>query len=196
MAIQPIDVVLFLVSFAACFYCFVLSRRLRALHDTKEGIGATIMALTKSISTVSNTAQSTKEHTAEMIVRLAAQLQEAEAACARMEALISELQETQKSATLRTQSAQADISELIEDLQSRSEQRVNDLTNLMREQIIEAQTELSGTMKRLLDQSKEQIVEMTTVSNNLETLLEQAKTMGRDLDKAGLGEPRPVFKAV
>lgn len=203
MAVQPIDIVLFLVSFAACFYCFVLSRRLRALHDTKEGIGATIVALSKSISTVSSTAQNTKEHTGELILRLTNLMAEAQSTCERLEKLTRAMQdsekslhEAQKSATVRTQSAQADIAELIEDLETRSQKRVKEVTSLMRAQIVEAQTELSETMKGLLDTSKDRIIEMSTVIKKLETLLEAAKTMGRDLDKAGLSEARPIFKAV
>ena len=41
LPIQPTDIAIFLVSFAACVYCFILSRRLKALQDTRDGLGAT-----------------------------------------------------------------------------------------------------------------------------------------------------------
>ena len=61
MPIQATDIAIILVSFAACVYCFVLNRRLKALQDTRDGLGATIMAMSKSIAAMSN---STKEHIA------------------------------------------------------------------------------------------------------------------------------------
>ena len=57
MSIQPTDIAIFLVSFAPCIYCFVLSKRLKALQNTKDGLGATITALSTSISQMSSTTQ-------------------------------------------------------------------------------------------------------------------------------------------
>ena len=60
MSIQPTDIAIFLVSFAACIYCFVLSKRLKALQNTKDGLGATITALSTSIAQMSSTTQDTR----------------------------------------------------------------------------------------------------------------------------------------
>ena len=70
MNFEPTDIAIVLVSFAACVYCFVLNRRLKALQNTKDGLGATIMAMSKSIAAMSNSTQETRSHVGEMAVRL------------------------------------------------------------------------------------------------------------------------------
>lgn len=84
MDFQPIDIALFLVSFAACIYCIVLSRRLKALQDTKDGLGATIMAMTKSVSAISSATHETRAQTGELANRLGALIKEADASCQRI----------------------------------------------------------------------------------------------------------------
>ena len=68
--IQPIDIALFLVSLAACIYCVQLSRRLKSLQDTRDGLGATIMAMNKSVSAVSSATQETRNQAGELASRL------------------------------------------------------------------------------------------------------------------------------
>lgn len=87
MPIQATDIVIILVSFAACVYCFVLSRRLKALQDTKDGLGATIMAMTKSVAAMSSSTKETRSHVGEMAARLATQLEDARQTCIRLEEL-------------------------------------------------------------------------------------------------------------
>ena len=62
MPVSPFDVAIILISSVACIYCIVLSRRLRALQNTRNGLGATIKALSDSISAVSATTDETRFH--------------------------------------------------------------------------------------------------------------------------------------
>lgn len=85
---QITDLALFLVSLAACIYCVQLSRRLKSLQDTRDGLGATIMAMTKSVSAVSSATQDTRNQAGELAARLSKLMKEADETCERLEALI------------------------------------------------------------------------------------------------------------
>ena len=71
MLVSPFDIAIILISSVACIYCMVLSRRLRALQNTRNGLGATIKALSDSISAVSATTDETRYHAGELATRLA-----------------------------------------------------------------------------------------------------------------------------
>lgn len=51
------DIALLLVSASACLYCFLLSRRLKALQNLKKGLGASIVSLSDAIAKTSVAAQ-------------------------------------------------------------------------------------------------------------------------------------------
>ncbi len=194
MSVQPIDIALFLVSFAACFYCLVLSRRLKALHDTKDGIGATIMALSKSISTMSTTTDETRAKASEMATQLSSLLDEADRMCARIKNLTQTMEKTQEKSSQRVSTAQAEMARLVDDVQDQSEKRILEMTGMMRDQATDAQTELTTTVRGLLEQSRERVDEMTALMRQMQALTESAKTMGREAARSGASDPRPIFK--
>lgn len=194
MNVQPIDIALFLVSFAACFYCLILSRRLKALHDTKDGIGATIMALSKSISTMSTTTDDTRAKASQMATQLSGLMDEADRMCARVKDLTQTMENTQEKASQRVTTAHAEMARLVDDVQDQSEKRILEMTGLMRDQATDAQTELTTTVRGLLDQSKDRIQEMTTLMRQMQALTDSAKTIGRAAERGGASDPRPIFK--
>lgn len=98
MPISPFDIAIILISSVACLYCIVLSRRLKALQNTRNGLGATIKALSDSISAVSATTDETRYHAGELAARLARLIEEAKLSCARIEDLTTRLKDTQASA--------------------------------------------------------------------------------------------------
>ena len=105
--IQPIDIAIFLVSFAACIYCILLSRRLKSLQDTRDGLGATIMAMNKSVSAVSSATFETRAQAGELADRLSRLMKEANQTCTRMEDMIATL-ESQRPAPVRHETAPAE----------------------------------------------------------------------------------------
>ncbi len=109
MPISPFDIAIILISSVACLYCIVLSRRLGALQNTKNGIGATIKALSDSISAVSATTDETRYHASELATRLARLIDESRVSCAQMEDLIQRLEhkaaEARRAPPVPTQSA-------------------------------------------------------------------------------------------
>lgn len=85
MPISPFDIAIILISSVACLYCIVLSRRLKALQNTRNGLGATIKALSDSISAVSTTTDEARFHAGDLAARLARLIEEAKLSCARIE---------------------------------------------------------------------------------------------------------------
>ncbi len=133
MSIQPTDIAIFLVSFAACIYCFVLSKRLKALQNTKDGLGATITALSTSIAQMSSTTQDTRVRVESMASRLAHLISEAEKTCQRLEETIASVDTAKASATDEVHNAQMDLYVMMRTVLDQSKERVAEMTGLMRQ---------------------------------------------------------------
>lgn len=133
MSVQPTDIAIILVSIAACIYCFVLSRRLKALQDTKEGLGATIIAMSKSISAMSATTQETRAHAGELASRLTQLLGDADKMCARIAHLNDAMGTTHASLLEEVNAAHAELSASMRDMLEDSRGRIVEMTVLMRE---------------------------------------------------------------
>ncbi|KCZ87466.1 hypothetical protein [Hyphomonas jannaschiana] len=131
MQIQATDIAIILVSFAACVYCFVLNRRLKALQDTRDGLGATIMAMSKSIAAMSNSTRETRSHVGEMAARLATQLEDAKQTCARMEELKASLEASQKDAVDQVTASQAELSTMMRIILDQSKTRIMEMNRVM-----------------------------------------------------------------
>jgi uncharacterized protein YoxC len=91
--IQPIDIAIFLVSFAACIYCILLSRRLKSLQDTRDGLGATIMAMNKSVSAISSATLETRAQAGELADRLSRLMKEADESCEKIGSMLDALEQ-------------------------------------------------------------------------------------------------------
>lgn len=100
MPISPFDIAIILISSVACLYCIVLSRRLKALQNTRNGLGATIKALSDSISAVSTTTDEARFHAGELAARLARLIEEAKLSCARIEDTTIRLKDAHAAAEL------------------------------------------------------------------------------------------------
>ncbi|MDP1556266.1 MAG: hypothetical protein Q8S09_06675 [Hyphomonas sp.] len=133
MSIQPTDIAIFLVSFAACVYCFVLSKRLKALQNTKDGLGATITALSTSIAQMSSTTQDTRVRVESMATRLAHLIAEAEKTCQKLEATIASVDTAKASATDEVHTAQMDLYVMMRTVLDQSKERVAEMTGIMRQ---------------------------------------------------------------
>ena len=85
MPIQPTDIAVLLISLAACIYCIVLSRKLERLQNTKDGLGATIVAFSESISAMAASSKETRTHVAQLATRLPKLIEEANLTCQKIE---------------------------------------------------------------------------------------------------------------
>lgn len=89
--IQLTDISLFAVSFTACIYCFVLSRRLKTLQNTKDGLGATIVAFSQSISDMSSSTKETNLRAKQIAQNLTTAIHAADASAIKIAALLEAL---------------------------------------------------------------------------------------------------------
>lgn len=131
MLISPFDIAIILISAVACIYCMVLSRRLRALQNTRNGLGATIKALSDTISAVSSTTDETRYHAGELATRLAHLIEEARTACDRVEQLTSDLKQTEVQSAERFDQVQQQASGTMQEALDLSNDRLREISDLM-----------------------------------------------------------------
>lgn len=86
------DIILLLISSIACFYCYLLNKRLKGLSDLKSGVGASIVSLTRAIKDTSTASQSAKQSTQGAVESLEDLIARSEAASIKMEAELISLQ--------------------------------------------------------------------------------------------------------
>lgn len=100
-----IDFLLLATSATACFYCIVLSRRLKGLTGAKEGLGAGIAALSRSAEEVKSAIAGTKSSADAAASRIERLLKEAEAKTRAMQALMDDLNDTSTSVVAEAEAA-------------------------------------------------------------------------------------------
>ena len=132
-SIQPTDVAIFLVSSAACIYCIVLSQRLKALQSTRDGLGATIAALSKSISVMTATTHDTRTRVETMAGRLAELIDEGEKMCERLEGMIMHMEKAQTQVADQVHASQTELNMMMRDVLDQSRDRITEMTALMRQ---------------------------------------------------------------
>ncbi|MEO0450736.1 MAG: hypothetical protein AAFZ74_10515 [Pseudomonadota bacterium] len=169
MPISPFDIAIILISSVACLYCIVLSRRLQALQNTKNGIGATIRALSDSISAVSATTDETRYHAGELATRLAHLIEDSRSSCARMEDLIHRLEQ---SAAEAHRAAPARSSQSMPSRSYEAPQRPEPPTV---EEADEKLREISALMERLKDLTEASVAAAAPTSSDLRPLPTQLR---------------------
>lgn len=143
-SIQPTDIAIFLVSCAACIYCFVLSKRLKALQDTKDGLGATITAMTQSVSAMSQATQDTRSRVENMATRLAQLIADGERMCKRLEETIMMMEQSQTGVANQVHAAQTELNVMMRDVLDQSRARIVEMTSLMRQMRAMSESAASG----------------------------------------------------
>ncbi|PHR57697.1 MAG: hypothetical protein COA43_11835 [Robiginitomaculum sp.] len=92
------DFLLIFISSLAVFYCWLLSRRLKALQSLESGLGASIVSLTDAITKTNRAALEAKQSTVETVQTLKGLLRSAEDAMPLVEARLESLRHSQRSA--------------------------------------------------------------------------------------------------
>ncbi|MEL6861967.1 MAG: hypothetical protein AAGL11_09020 [Pseudomonadota bacterium] len=131
MLVSPFDIAIILISAVACIYCMVLSRRLRALQNTRNGLGATIKALSDSISAVSATTDEARYHAGDLANRLAHLIEDARVACERVERLTEDMKRTEAQSSQRFDQVQQQTSGTMQEALDLSNDRLREITDLM-----------------------------------------------------------------
>ena len=86
-----LDIILILISASACFYCALLSRRLKALNALDDGVGASIVSLTDAIGKTHEAAREAQNTTHETVRTLEQLLEKCESMAPNIESLIAQL---------------------------------------------------------------------------------------------------------
>lgn len=133
LAIQPTDIALFLVSFAACVYCIILSRRLKTLQDTRDGLGATIMAMNKSVAAVSSATRETRVQAGELTDRLAQVMREADKSCQRLSALQASVEASEGNLGRKADAVKSEVASEMKLLLQRSREEMREMKQLLQE---------------------------------------------------------------
>ncbi len=133
LAIQPTDIALFLVSFAACVYCIILSRRLKTLQDTRDGLGATIMAMNKSVAAVSSATRETRVQAGELTDRLAQMMREADKSCQRLSALQASVEASEGNLGRKADAVKSEVTSEMKLILQRSREEMREMKQLLQE---------------------------------------------------------------
>lgn len=130
MPIGLSDIALFLISFVACGYCIVLSRRLKALQDTKDGLGATIVAFNDSMAALSATTGQSRKHVTDLANQLPPLIQQANAACKKVEETTRTLETKDEIIIARVERTHRELDNSMRALLEETRRSVTELTEL------------------------------------------------------------------
>ena len=100
-----VDFLLLAASGAACFYCWVLSTRIKSVTNTKDGIHSGIVALTQSAEEIQTAIASTKDAATENAATLEQLLADADKRIPELRDLMKQLTEISQTAVEETESA-------------------------------------------------------------------------------------------
>jgi chromosome segregation ATPase len=133
MDIQLTDISLFAVSFTACIYCFVLSRRLKTLQDTKDGLGATIVAFSQSISDMSSSTKETNLRAKQIAQNLTTAIHAADASAIKIAALLEALDAKETHLTRNIAQATQDVDADLQGVLDEAKLYANEISSLLKE---------------------------------------------------------------
>lgn len=128
---QPVDIALFLISFAACVYCIVLSRRLATLQNTKDGLGATITACTQSISSMSLATRSTTAQAKQLASELSELLIKAQAVSQKIEAETIKMEKKHRHVATKIAAKQSEAEQTMHDVLEQHKKHVAEIVQIM-----------------------------------------------------------------
>lgn len=125
------DIVLLLVSGSACLYCWLLSKRLKALQDLKKGLGASIVSLSEAISKTSIAAQEAKLSASQSADKLSRLLADIDKSVPLVDDLIESVQRSTRRAANETTRMQDDAVAAIKPLLDEAKKTAADLAGVI-----------------------------------------------------------------
>ncbi len=108
-----IDFLLLAASGAACFYCWVLSTRIKSITNTKDGIHTGIVALTQSAEEIQSAIASTKNAATESSTTLEQLLSEANQKIPELRDLMTQITDISQTAVHETETATTNLFEML-----------------------------------------------------------------------------------
>jgi predicted nucleic acid-binding Zn-ribbon protein len=133
VAFEPSDIAIFLISAAACIYCIVLSRRLKALQNTKDGLGATIVAFSESMSALSASTNETRAQVLQLANRLPPLITEAQQACEALQVAMDTLEARNDAITDKLGTSHDELEAMMRKMLDASVERIVEMRTLLME---------------------------------------------------------------
>ena len=161
-----LDVILILISASACFYCALLSRRLKALNRLDSGVGASIVSLTEAIGKTHEAARDAQNSTLETVKTLRYLLEKSESMGPVLEASMTEV--SRSIASVQKLKAELDIT-VQEDLSEATLRARKVATNLLKTVATLEARYLVEEIERA-EAAEEEDTEASVVENNIEEL--------------------------
>lgn len=126
MTFQPTDIALVVISAVACIYCFLLGRKLKALQNTKDGLGATIAAFTKATTEISAATHQSCQQASQQATKLFGLIGEANATCSKLQQLALEtearLEKAAEESENSSKALEAHFDEILKDAKAQNEE--------------------------------------------------------------------------
>ena len=136
---------------------------LKALQDTRDGLGATIMALTKSVSAMSSATNETRTQAGELATRLSGLMKEADQTCHRLSQLTADMDKAYATANNSAAAAQDELRTALNDLLDQSQHSMTEMRTLLRQ--MRSLTGVAATTIRnsdfLFDEDEPELMERT-----------------------------------
>ncbi|WP_306252764.1 hypothetical protein [Parvularcula sp. IMCC14364] len=127
------DIILILVSGSACLYCWLLSRRLKALQDTRKGIGASIVGLSTALSKTTIAAQEARHSTTQSVEHLQKLLEDVDASIPKIEMMLENLEISSQRTCAEIETGQKQAAATISPLLSEAKERATTLSVIVAE---------------------------------------------------------------
>lgn len=108
-----IDFLLLAASGTACFYCWILSKRLKALTSSKDGIQTGIVALSQSAEEMQGALAKTKDAANASVAQLEILIGEAQKKGPELQELLEQLSDVSKQAVQETEGAARNLVDIL-----------------------------------------------------------------------------------
>ena len=119
------DIILLLSSGAATIYCFILSRRLARLNDTKNGLGASIASMSQALAQMQEALIAARGESDANIQRLSLLIEESRRVQPEISRLMREMEKLSVSSVRDIEDAGECVMSLVEDLLSIDEHQAD-----------------------------------------------------------------------
>ncbi len=127
------DIILILVSGSACLYCWLLNKKLKALQDMKQGLGASIVTLSKAVSKTSLAAHDAKLSAAESVEQLRKLLEDVETSIPKIDMMLESLERSSQRTINETKSMQEELVATLRPLLNEAQDQAGNLSAIISE---------------------------------------------------------------
>ena len=141
MTIQPTDIALIVISLIACLYCVLLGRKLKALQNTNDGLGATIAAFTKATAEISAATQQSCIRASQQATKLSQLIGDSEVACRKLKQLADETENRLGVVTRESRETSKAIESHLDEILKDAKEQNSELTALTEQmRVLSSQT--------------------------------------------------------